>query len=113
MPVSGAEEKIKNTVMKWEKITYRSHRFGGIEFKLGNREIGHVHGDYLVDIPFTKKIKNEIISAGLADEHHVLPESGWISKYLETAKDVDTAIELLRRSFKIAVKQKSKTILKN
>ncbi len=96
MLVNSAKEKIKNSVMKWEGVISEPHRFGGIEFKLGKREIGHVHGNYLVDIPFTKKIKDEILSAGLANQHHVLPKSGWISKYLETPQDVDTAIELLR-----------------
>jgi Luciferase len=108
MPVSGAKEKIKNSISGLKDVTYEPHRFGGIEFKLGNREIGHVHGNYLVDIPFTKKIKQEVISAGLANDHHVLPASGWISKYLETPEDVDIAIELLKRSFNLAVEQKSR-----
>ncbi|MGA9292945.1 MAG: luciferase family protein [Ignavibacteriaceae bacterium] len=113
MPVQGALEKIKNSVTKWKDITSHQHRFGGIEFRLDKREIGHIHGNYLVDIPFTKKIKNEILSAGLASLHHVLPESGWISKYLKEPGDVDTAIELLKRSYDSALKQKSKRILNN
>ena len=68
--------------------------------------------DHLVDIPFTKKIKNEIVAAGLANEHHILPESGWISKYLENPEDVEIAIDLLRKSFNLAVEQKSNRIIK-
>jgi Luciferase len=113
MPVRGAKDKIKNSVIYWNGITFKSHRFGGIEFNLGKREIGHIHGDYLVDIPFTKKIKNEIISAGLANVHHILPESGWISKYLHNKEDVDIAIELLRKSFELAVEQKSRRIIES
>lgn len=113
MPVSGATEKIKTSVMEWKDITLRPHRFGGLEFDLGNREIGHVHGNYLVDIPFTKKVKKEIISAGLANHHHVLPESGWISKYLNDSGDVDDAIKLLRRSYEIALIQKSRKAVKS
>jgi Luciferase len=113
MPVTGAKEKIKNSVLEWEGIILQPHRFGGIEFKFGKREIGHIHGDYLVDIPFPVRIKNKIISSGLADVHHILPKSGWISKYLETNEDVDIAIELLRESFELAVIQKSKRIVKN
>jgi hypothetical protein len=113
MPVLGAEEKIINTVSRWGAITYQPHRFGGVEFKLGKREIAHVHGNFLVDIPFTKKMKNEIVSAGLADAHHILPESGWISKYLKTPRDVDTAIELLRVSFELALEQRNRRTIKN
>jgi hypothetical protein len=113
MPVQGAMEKIKKSVMEWEGISFREHRFGGIEFNLGKREIGHIHGNYLVDIPFTKKIKDEILSAGLADQHRVLPDSGWISKYLNEPHDVDVAVELLNRSYKTALIQKNKRIVKS
>ncbi len=113
MPVKGAIDKIRNSVFEWDNITSSRHRFGGIEFKLGRREIGHIHGNYLVDIPFPKKIKEEILSAGLASKHHILPESGWISKYLETPKDVDTAIELLKHSYELALEQKNKKITKS
>jgi hypothetical protein len=75
---------------------------GGTEYRLGRREIGHVHGDSLVDIPFPKRIRNELVTAGRAEPHHILPESGWVSIYLRQAADVDRAIELLRLSFEIA-----------
>jgi hypothetical protein len=114
MPVQGALERIKNSVIEWKDITVQQHRFGGIEFRLGKREIGHVHGNYLVDIPFTRKIKNEILSAGLASQHHILHESGWVSKYIkESCDDVDTAIALLKRSYEIALKQKNRRVVNN
>ncbi len=110
MPVSNAIEKIKTSVMEWEGVTNKPHRYGGLEFNLGKREIGHIHGNYVVDIPFTKKIKSEIIAAGLAKVHHILPKSGWISKYLTNQEDVDTAVKLLHKSFNLATEQKSKRI---
>ncbi len=111
MPIQGALEKIKNSVMEWKDITSQQQRFGRIEFRLGKREIGHIHGNYLVDIPFTRKVKNEILSAGLASQHHILPKSGWISKYLKEPDDV--AIELLKRSYDMALIQKNQRILNN
>ena len=84
------------------------HRFGGTEFCIGKREIGHIHGDSLVDIPFPKKVRDEIVSAGAAEPHHVLPETGWISFYLREEGDVEKAIALLKRSYEIALKQKNK-----
>ena len=108
MSVRGAGETIKTTVSTWEGITAHAHRFGGIEYRLEQREIGHVHGDGLVDIPFPTKVRNEIVSAGQAQPHHVLPESGWVSVYLRTPQDVERAIGLLRRSYEIAVLQKTR-----
>ena len=70
------------------------------------REIGHIHGDSLVDIPFPTKIRAELVSAGRAEPHHILPESGWISFYLRDEADVARAIELFRLSYDLALRQK-------
>jgi Family of unknown function (DUF5519) len=101
--VAGAAEKIAAAMGGLGGVVARAHRFGGTEYRLGRREIGHVHGEHLVDIPFTKKIREELVAAGKAERHHILPESGWVSVYLRRTSDVDRAIELLRFSFKIAV----------
>ena len=85
-----------------------THRFGGMEFRLGNREIGHVHGDSLVDIPLPKRIRDELVASAEAKPHHVLPRSGWVSVYLNDPSDVDRAISILRRSFEIAKEQKER-----
>ncbi|PYT78835.1 MAG: hypothetical protein DMG40_18710 [Acidobacteria bacterium] len=101
MAVSGTKERIDGALQGWSEITSQSHRFGGIESCLGRREIGHVHGDSLVDLPFRKKVRNEMVTAGRAAPH-ILPDSGWVSVYLRQASDVDSAIELLRFSLEIA-----------
>jgi len=61
-----------------------------------------------VDIPFPKEVRNELVTAGRAEPHHILPESGWVSIYLRQASDVDRAIELLRSSFEIAYQRTTK-----
>lgn len=106
MSVRGAQEIITRAVTVWEGVTAQPHRFGGVEYKIGKREIGHIHGDHLVDIPFPKKVRDEIVAAGRARPHHVLPETGWVSFYLGEAGDVEEAIALLEKSYKIAPKQK-------
>lgn len=108
MAVSGAKERIDAAVLGWPGITSQPHRFGGTEYCLGRREIGHVHGDSLVDIPFPKTVRNELIAGGRAEPHHILPVSGWVSIYLRQASDVDRAIELLRHSFEIANQRTAK-----
>ena len=93
-------------MLEWPGVSVQPHRFGGIEFNLGRREIGHIHGDSLVDIPFPKKVRDEIVAAGRAQPHHLLPESGWVSFYLRQKEDLEQAIDLLRSSYEIAIKQK-------
>lgn len=107
MSMHGAQAQITTAVTSWPGVTAQPHRFGGVEFVIGKREIGHIHGDHLVDIPFPKKVRDEIVAAGRAQPHHVLPETGWVSFYLRQESDVEQAITLLRESYQIAQKQKS------
>ena len=95
-------EQIHETAMSWSGVTAQPHRFGGTEYRLGRREIGHIHGDYLVDIPFPRTVRNELVAAGLAEPHHILPNSGWISFYIKREDQVESAIALLRRSYDLA-----------
>lgn len=106
MSITNAQKVITETLLLWEGLSTAPHRFGGVEYRLGTRELGHIHGDHLVDIPFPKKVRDEIVSAGLAKPHHILPETGWVSFYLRQEEDVQNAIALLRRSYEIALKQK-------
>lgn len=106
MSISGAQQHLTHAVLGWENTTVAPHRFGGVEYQLGKREIGHIHGDSLVDIPFPTKIRDEIVAAGQAEPHHILPDSGWVSIYLRRAEDVDRALALLRRSYEIAARQR-------
>jgi hypothetical protein len=106
MSISNAQKIITQTLTSWDGVSTAPHRFGGVEYLLGTRELGHIHGDHLVDIPFPKKVRDEIVHSGLAEPHHVLPETGWISFYLREEEDVQKAITLLHRSYEIALKQK-------
>jgi hypothetical protein len=109
MSVKGAQASITKALTGWTDVKIQPHRFGGVEYVIGRREIGHIHGDQLVDIPFPKKVRDEIVAAGRAQPHHILPETGWVSFYLRDGDDVEKAITLLHESYEIAQKQKSKT----
>ncbi len=106
MPVSGAKERIQNAVLRWTGVTAHPHRFGGIEFRLWKRELGHLHSNHLLDIPFPMKVRDELVTSGRVKSHHVLPNSGWVSFYIKETSDIDRAIDLLRHSFDLAVEQK-------
>jgi hypothetical protein len=40
-------ESIKKEILNWPNVTAEPHRFGGLEFRLNKREMGHMHGDKL------------------------------------------------------------------
>ena len=108
MTVKDAQNQINAAVTNWDGVAARPHRFGGTEYRIGRREIGHIHGDYVVDIPFPTKIREELVAAGRADPHHILPDSGWVSFYIREPADVERAIELLQQSYEIAINQRKR-----
>jgi hypothetical protein len=99
-------QRIDRQVMSWSGVTSHPHRFGGTEYRLGRREVGHIHGETLVDVPLPRRLRDELVARGLAQPHHVLPESGWVSVAMRTAKDVEAAVRILRQSYEIACRQR-------
>ncbi len=106
MSLKNAQQTIENVVTSWEGVETH-HRFGRREFRLGTRELGHVHGDRLVDLPFPIKVRDELTAKGEAEKHHVLPDSGWVSFHIFREEDVAGAIKLLKRSHGLALEQKA------
>jgi len=103
--MAKASETIRDAVLSWPQVSEEPHRFGGVEFRLGKREFGHLHGEVLLDVPFPRTVRDELIGAGLVERHHILPDSGWISFRIRKAGDAEAAIALLRRSYDLAIAQ--------
>ena len=100
--MDGAAERIRAEVESWEGVSAHPHRFGGVELRLGRRELGHLHGDELADLPFTRRLRDMLVETGRAQVHHVLADSGWVSRPLAADEDVEEAIELFRLSYERA-----------
>ncbi|WP_338199364.1 luciferase family protein [Candidatus Nephthysia bennettiae] len=92
----GASELIREAVMSWPGVEAVPHRFGGIEYRLGRKEMGHVHGDRLADLPLPRKLHDEVIAAGRAQPHHVLPATGCVSCWMSGPEAAAGVIDLFR-----------------
>ena len=98
--MSNILESIQKEILSWSFVTAEVHEFGGIEFRLNKREMGHIHGERLVDLPFPMKIRNELVSSGRVSPHHVFPQSGWVSYWINNGeKDVPVVLELFRMRY--------------
>jgi hypothetical protein len=93
-----AVEVVREAVERWEGVTTHDHRVGGVEFRLGRRELGHLHRSF-ADLPFPRKVRDELVQAGRARPHHILPESGWVTAPMRTAAEVRDVIELFRQNY--------------
>ena len=96
-------ETIRGELLSWDGVTAEPHRFGGVEFLLGRRELGHLHGDRLADLPFPRRVRDELVESGRARPHHVLPDSGWVSVSIVGPEDVANVLGLFRMSYDRAV----------
>ncbi len=101
--VEDVGERIRREVLSWPGVQAAPHRFGGVEFLLGRRELGHLHGDRLADLPFPVRVREELVRAGKAQPHHYLPQSGWVSYPIRDEHDAAGAIALFRLAYDRAV----------
>lgn len=96
---ASPSERLRRELLGWPGVVEAPHRFGGVEFRLGRRELGHLHGDHLADLPFPVRVREELVREGRARPHHVLPASGWVSFPIRSDDDVPAALALFRLSY--------------
>jgi hypothetical protein len=97
--MASVSELIRQEVTSWPGVTVTAHRFGGTEYLYGKKEIGHVHGDRLADLPLPRELHDRVIASGQAQPHHVLPETGWVSVWIDGPQDAAGVIELFRMQY--------------
>ena len=92
-------ERLEHEVSSWPHVSIHPHRFGGRDFRYGTAEIGHMHTGGVVDIPFPRLVRDALVEGGLAEEHHWVPNSGWITFQVRREEDVKHAVCLMRLSY--------------
>jgi hypothetical protein len=100
----GTGDRIRKIVESWDGVSSHPHRFGGVEFRAGGRELGHLHGDMLADLLLPKAAHDGAIAEGRAQPHHVLPESNWVSIPIRGPEQMQEVVDLLRAAYDRAIK---------
>jgi len=96
---SDLVDRIINEVSDWDEVEAVSHRFGGVEFQFNGQEVGHIHRSGMVDIPFTNRLRIQLVEENLTGLHHLLKDTGWTTFYVRTEQDADHAIWLYKLSY--------------
>ena len=92
-------KKLEDEVSAWPHVSVHPHRFGGHEFHFDKAEVGHMHTGGIVDIPFPRSVRDALLADGLAEEHHWVPNSGWITFQMRSEEDLNHALWLMRLSY--------------
>ncbi|MBV9416034.1 MAG: DUF5519 family protein [Solirubrobacterales bacterium] len=101
-------QKIIEQATSWPGVTAHDHQFGGIEFRVGNRQLGHLHGDRTADIPLRRALRDELVAAGRARTHRWRPDSGWVTVDIGSAEGAEEAMRLLRVGYDNAVRARKR-----
>lgn len=92
-------QRMEYEISSWPGVTVHAHRYGGREFRFGRAEVGHIHVDGTVDIPFPRPVRDALLSEGLAEEHRWVPNSGWATFFTRSEADYKHALWLMRLSY--------------
>lgn len=94
---------IINEIKQWQGVIIRPHPYGGFQFKIHGVDVGHVHGDSLVDLPMSPHMRQQISSmkketnnnrGNRLPDYHIYRETGWIAYYLNNdVQDLSTLIQ--------------------
>ncbi len=92
--------QITGEVTSWPGVTAGPGSRGEFAFRVGRREIGHLHGDYVAHFGFPKEVWAGLYEQGRIDYHPVFPgKPGFAARRIETEADVRDVIELLRLNY--------------
>lgn len=84
-------------------MTLAEGRFHSTRFLVGRRELGHVHGSGILDMPLPKPMKAELIERGEAIAHrYTPPNSGWVTIELDDEPAIGRALDLLHERYEHA-----------
>ena len=100
----SASQQITAEVTSWPGVEAGPGSRGEFAFKVGRREIGHLHGDRTAHFGFPKQVWAGLFEQGRIDYHPVFPgQPGFGARRIESREDVLDVIVLLRLNYERAL----------
>jgi Family of unknown function (DUF5519) len=107
---STASERITAEVTSWPGVEAGYGKRGEFAFKVGGREIGHLHGDHAAHFFFPKQVWAELKERGRIVDHPVFPgREGPAARRIEDEGDVDEVIALMRLNYEAAGERRDRS----
>lgn len=98
-------EQIMQEVSSWPGVMVGpGNRGASIAFRVGRRELGHLHDNHAAHFSFPRQTWEELRSAGRIVPHPVFPDArGPAARTIESPADVEDVIALLRLNYERVV----------
>jgi hypothetical protein len=101
-----ASRQITEEVTSWPGVEAGPGSRGEFAFKVGRREIGHLHGDRAAHFGFPKEVWADLRRQGRIVPHPVFPDAeGPAARRIDNEADVRDVIELMRLNYERAVER--------
>ena len=95
-----ASERITEEVTSWPGVEGGPGRRGEFSFRVGRREIGHLHGDHAAHFMLPKDLWADLSGQGRIGHHPVFPgREGPGARRIEDEDDVRDVIALMRLNY--------------
>jgi luciferase-like monooxygenase len=96
----SASDRITEDVTSWPGVTAGLGSRGELGFKVGGREIGHLHGDRVAHFGFPKGVWRALFAERRIAYHPVFPgRPGFGAREIESDADVEDVIALMRLNY--------------
>jgi luciferase-like monooxygenase len=100
----SAGRRITEEVTAWPGVEAGPGRRGEFAFRVGRREIGHLHGDHAAHFSFPREEWARLRAEGRIEPHPVFPDkAGPAARRIFDEADVQDVVALLRRNYERAV----------
>lgn len=100
--------RIAAEIMTWDAVDSGIGSRGELSFRVGKREIGHLHGDAVAHFFFPRSVWAQLHAAGRITHHPVFPgKAGPAERCIRTGADVDDVLALMRINHAAAMKTSS------
>jgi hypothetical protein len=106
----SASDTITDAVTAWPGVTAGRGSRGEWAFKVGRREIGHLHGNHAAHFSFPKDVWAQLFEQGRIGYHPVFPgKLGPAARQIDGDADVRDVIALLRLNYDRAARHQPRT----
>ncbi len=99
-----ASQQITEEVVSWPGVHTAWGRRGEFSFRVGRREIGHLHGDHAAHFMLPREMFAELLEQGRVGYHPVFPgKPGPAARRIEGEEDIRDVIRLMRLNYERVV----------
>ena len=99
-PARTPSQQITDEVTAWPGVQAAPGRRGEFAFRVGRREIGHLHGDRSAHFSFPREVWAQLFEQGRVVHHPVFPgKVGPAARSIGSDDDVRDVIALMRLNY--------------